>query len=85
MEISKEILKKIGIADDQKAIIMKPIKREDRKKLPKEVKIVFFLLLKQGWVDEDIATDCFKKYPEYFETIDKKVINIKTDGEEIQG
>lgn len=53
-------------------ILMKPVKREDRKNLPPKVKVVFFCLEQQGFVSEKIYHDCLNSHPEYFETVNKK-------------
>ena len=59
------------MSDRRILIKLKPIKRSERKYLPKEMKVLFFLLVKQGWVPEDIAADCYRKYPSLFEIYDK--------------
>lgn len=59
------------MSDRRILIRLKPIKRHERQYLPDEMKVLFFLLKRQGWVPEDIAADCYKKYPSLFDIYDK--------------
>lgn len=50
-------------------VVLKPIKREDRAKLPPKVKVVFFCLMNLDYIPQEVYDDCLASHPEYFEPL----------------
>tara|TARA_R100001530_G_C4311357_1_gene153112 strand:- start:1179 stop:1367 length:189 start_codon:yes stop_codon:yes gene_type:complete len=53
---------------------IKWVEKANRNALPPEVKILFYLTLKEHPVSINLIEETRKKYPDYFERVDKPTI-----------